>query len=365
VDSHAIEDPLTWLLIQSTSTENNTLTATRKRKVYFADENGIDDLSNVANVRSIKHTASNSVCLAAEVTVARPSKPQLSFSRAEDSASNPAQTPLTTVIDLCQSRNVCHHLKHHTNSCRDSQSNQCVGYLDSRNQFRHLFYCPSPRSTLTNLEGSDSSRRFLSLEDVMRQTPSDTLDLADQLKLAIKLTKGVLQFHSTPWLEEGWRIQDLAFFEHRNQLSEVDFDTLHLTSELSNRNPKETPPLTVMEGVESTSLASLIPFEDPAIDLGINNLTLFNLGAALLQIGCWKNLDELRQQKDLHEVHTIRRASNGRLLLGLGGKYRNIVQKCLRCNFGFGSDLKEETLLSAINSQVISPLEGMIDALTL
>jgi len=47
----------------------------------------------------------------------------------------------------------------------------------------------------------------------------------------------------------------------------------------------------------------------------------------------------------------------------LGPKYKDIVQKCLRCEFNSGTDLKDEALKAAVETQVISKLESMMDAM--
>jgi hypothetical protein len=237
-----------------------------------------------------------------------------------------------------------------------------------------MFYCPSFTNTATSWKLNATSRQSVSLEEVLHATPKATLDLCYQYELALKLTKAVLQFHSTPWLVEGWQIQDLAFFDHKGKHSEVDLTTLHLTSQLSDRKPNAPSSITAMEGVQSTSMTTLFPFQDLALDRGVHNLTLFHLGVALLQIGCWKTVEELRpqyvhhdtyQQPDPYDISTVRRVSGAGLLLPLGPKYERMVQKCLDCNFGSGKDLKEEALQSAITSQVVSELEAMIEVLKL
>ncbi|KAF2686941.1 hypothetical protein K458DRAFT_297848, partial [Lentithecium fluviatile CBS 122367] len=44
----------------------------------------------------------------------------------------------------------------------------------------------------------------------------------------------------------------------------------------------------------------------------------------------------------------------------LGRNYQLIVQRCLRCDFGAGSELEDVVLQQAVWSKVIFPLEALI-----
>jgi hypothetical protein len=94
--------------------------------------------------------------------------------------------------------------------------------------------------------------------------------------------------------------------------------------------------------------------------LGIYNSTLFCLGMALLEIGHWKTITELRSADfDANEIDTVRRLSKG--TAGLGTWYDDVVKKCTQC--GFGSDLSQVEVQRAVYSDVVCPLEGLIQML--
>jgi len=215
-----------------------------------------------------------------------------------------------------------------------------------------------------NIQRSITTRDLVSIEEILRMLSEDDVDPVDQLTLAVKLTKTVLQFHSTAWLKEYWGLADLALFDERSQLSKDSLCTLHLTAQMPNCGFMESSN-TMMEGIEATRTAATLTPEQAELDHGIRNLTIFSLGKALLQIGCWRPLytlhqSKLQEQHDPYYIKTARFVARGRLLQGLGPKYQNLVRKCLYNDFGFGHDLNKEELQSAINNQVISELETMI-----
>jgi len=163
--------------------------------------------------------------------------------------SNHAIPSDATFIDLCQSDNVCRHLIDGTSLAPEDQSSHCLGYLESQDQIRHLFYCPKPGEALISRTVDASPRRFLTLNEVFRLTDNATLDPALKVQLALNLTKAVLRFHQTPWLREGWQIQDFAFFDHKTKLSDMQFNTLHLTSQLTDYRVQPASLTSAMEDV--------------------------------------------------------------------------------------------------------------------
>lgn len=63
------------------------------------------------------------------------------------------------------------------------------------------------------------------------------------------------------------------------------------------------------------------------------------------------------------EVFTARRLGRGRT--HLGPVYQKIAQKCLRCDFGFGTKLSSRDLQAAVYNDVVCELESMIETLTI
>jgi hypothetical protein len=71
----------------------------------------------------------------------------------------------------------------------------------------------------------------------------------------------------------------------------------------------------------------------------------------------------LRIDGDPHEILTARRLAARPT--PLGPKYQSITRKCLSCDFGFGNDLAKEELQAAVYSDVVTPLEKMIESLSI
>jgi hypothetical protein len=94
---------------------------------------------------------------------------------------------------------------------------------------------------------------------------------------------------------------------------------------------------------------------------GIYNTTLFCLGMAFLEIGYWKSVTELAEDNELDSVDTVRMLAEN--TVGLGKRYDEMVKKCLRCDFAFGTDLNKVELQRAIWNEVVCPLEELIDRL--
>lgn len=95
---------------------------------------------------------------------------------------------------------------------------------------------------------------------------------------------------------------------------------------------------------------------------GINNLSLFFLGVALLDIAHWKPLENKMILRDEdNQVLTARRLAAKST--SLGPAYQKIAQKCLQCNFGFCTKLNNKGLQTAVYNDVVCELEGMIDRL--
>ena len=96
---------------------------------------------------------------------------------------------------------------------------------------------------------------------------------------------------------------------------------------------------------------------------GINNITLFFLGVALLEVAHWKPLESLSNPQDPNAILTARRLASKPS--PLGKRYQEVVRKCLQCNFGFGTDLSKKELQTAVYGDVVCPLEEMLKALSI
>jgi hypothetical protein len=173
--------------------------------------------------------------------------------------------------------------------------------------------------------------------------PSDAyLSVPEQLNLALRLARSVLQFHSTPWWRQHWDLSDLSYFDIENEVA----------SSLS------TPPIGFasfdessmrMQGLfETTDFSQL---NDENLRFGIRNIIMYRLGAALLQISRWELLD-------VCDVVQLRRKAEQPSRLG--PRYDDLARKCLYCDFGFGSDLGKRQLQYAVYTDVVCELEQIV-----
>src|SRR5260221_332078 len=69
--------------------------------------------------------------------------------------------------------------------------------------------------------------RSVSLEDILRSS-SQNISVEFQLGVAHRLAIAVLQYHSTPWLDSEWGIQDVCFFNAPDLSADDALETLYL-----------------------------------------------------------------------------------------------------------------------------------------
>lgn len=250
--------------------------------------------------------------------------------------------------DLGLSKDICKELTRQLNA-------KCLGHLDvhSDEAFRHSFYPAKDSFCKGALQSPSASQKAIAMDEVLDDSSRDFFSTLDRLRLARSLVTAVLKFHSTPWLSEFWRLRDLAFFKaHQSEEVSEALRTLHLGVEVTQHQ------LYSMEDVQasSDSLAPSQISEDERLYCGIDNSTLHSLGVALLQIDRWTRVEP----EDVLKVRKMAlRASS------LGPRYNEITQKCLRCDFGYGSDLTKPRLQEAVYENVIGALETMISSLEL
>jgi hypothetical protein len=220
--------------------------------------------------------------------------------------------------------------------------------------YKHKFYLRDKRIAANKPSGVQDINTVLSIFDIMRQDPDDFLQQEDQLRLAHRAALAILQYNDTPWFAARWRLGDLSYFGTHQKFDETTLKTLHLSSQITSPTQNNSG-TGAMEGITETTVSDEIRY-------GINNLPLFFLGVALLEIAHWKPLESKmipQDQKD--QVFTARRLALGRA--PLGPEYQRIAQKCLQCNFGFGTKLNSKSLQTAVYNDVVCELENMIGRL--
>ena len=225
----------------------------------------------------------------------------------------------------------------------DKLSAQCLGSLP-------VTFTILPLSTMVDMNFIPNDRnlgllqnRSISLERFLR-TSSQDLSVSDQLNLAYRLAAAVLQYHSTPWLRNDWRLQHVSFYNAEHSLSEDALQKLHFDVELNCRSAE---PVLLENALRKTNDVT-----------GTRNMTLAYLGIALLELGFRQPLQVLKGEQDLDDIVAARRLS--RKMSPLGPSYQRIVQKCLESGFGLGNDLLQNDLQQAVYREVVCPLKGML-----
>ena len=173
----------------------------------------------------------------------------------------------------------------------------------------------------------------ISLVELLRSATDKSMEISDQLKIAHKLTVALLQFQSTPWLSPC-----------RDQARELSAQNL--------ADPETYSKLTTTAAEAEAAPDHLL--------YGINNMELCSLGIALSAIGHRRPLQDLKLENEPNDIITARRLS-----IHLGRRYQEIIRKCLWCDFSAGFGLETTKLQSAVYSEVVVALEGMMRSLTI
>jgi hypothetical protein len=343
--------PTTGIVPKDTSeaekcVEQPPVKSKRKRKVMFADEEKETTSTSEKNART---TISSSTGASGRL-------------KAEDLVFTTSKSIATNTIDLCNIESACDFLRK-TCGCIDKVTDyQFVAFLQKPTFSKYIFYVSSGRH-VSYEEVTVLKNRNVSLYDFLQAEKEWTITIVHQLKLALKLTLAVLQYHSTAWLEPQWRLSQLMLTMSPSKAPE-DF-SLYLNSKLTPiqklvSSPALNPEISDVQMVDTVNTFSTKSSLTEDQKHGNHNSTLFCLGLALLEIAHWKSLSDLRQDYDQNDYDTVWRLGYATSALGQG--YDDIVLQCLRCDFGAKTtDLKRPELQNAVYSDIVCPLEGLIE----
>ena len=223
-----------------------------------------------------------------------------------------------------------------------SHAEACIGYRkSSNNDLRHRLMTAQDR-TSTAIQTHQCGPT--SLAYMIRSASEAEISIASQLKLALRLARAVLQFHSIPWWRRGWSLADMAYFDIDTELA-TSLSTLHIDAELFPRPCSSNGGMGDMQSVLSDADA------DARLLCGIRNVTLHSLGVALLPIGRLYPVDE-------DDIIQVRKAAER--ASPLGPRYDELMRKCLYRDFGFGHDLGRPRLRAAVYQGVVRELEALV-----
>ena len=254
--------------------------------------------------------------------------------------------------DLRQTKNICSFLMQRYSARVITPGLRCLGYLQDSGLYKHSFYFRN--GTMIHDLNAASQAKIYSIEDAMKQDVHDFIGIVDQLRIAHKLATAVLQYNETPWLPDHWRLLDMKYLGTSGTMDTTALRTLHLSSEITKRpNPAQ------MDGIELAKHAVTNQMRQ-----GITNSTLFCLGVALTEIAYWSPIEEkATDDDDKNPVLTARRLQKDRAP-PLGLEFQSIAKRCLSCDFGFGDQLSEKGLQSAVYTNVVCELEELITKFT-
>ena len=265
-----------------------------------------------------------------------------------DIATSPTPLPQVqpTEPEPKKHQNLCMHLS----QISVSPTGSYVYTLEQIRGCKHFVHGP------VNLCASQSS---VSLAQLIThgsgEKASSELPQYQRLSHAKALALAILQFHTTPWLPESWKSDNVFFcgtFEGGSQRRHGDA-VPHLNATLA---PAKS---TAMSGSQTTKTLALPAGVVP-------NLLLFDLGVMLLELAYNAPFQALRQQETLLEsantavadfTAALRLADEVGIFLGAG--FAAIVKKCLRCDFGCGNSLDNPALQARLYEDVVCKLDRL------
>ncbi|KAA6409068.1 MAG: hypothetical protein FRX48_07412 [Lasallia pustulata] len=260
-------------------------------------------------------------------------------SAASDDSRADETTSLADVQDLCQTLRLRKSAAH----------SSWAGILQHANPLKHII-CQ------VNDHLSYSCSTF-SLDEALSRTEHshETITIKEKLRLAKTLAVAVLEYHSTPWLNESWGSGDIFFY--------------------SVKDPEEHGllgiPFLKTLLVEDSREADLYKgrSEKKKSVFGGPNTCLYSLGIVLLELGFDAPLRSLRRDVDLErgqvdQSTNYRTADRLKYLVSkkLGGRYGAVVRKCLDCDFGSGYEFEDAALQDAVFCHVVEELDRCLKA---
>lgn len=167
----------------------------------------------------------------------------------------------------------------------------------------------------------------------------------ERVRLAKYLATAVLYCHATPWLNRAWRSEDIHFFD--------------------SPDPSVEQPQHVCAYMTSSVSTESLP-ASPAYPRLIRNPVLFGLGVMFLELAFQVPLAALARsidreeggKPDFDEYFTARRVvefSHGKI----SKSFKEVIKRCLYCDFGHDDDFKSHALQQAFYNNVITVLDDL------
>ncbi|KAF4621929.1 hypothetical protein G7Y89_g14415 [Cudoniella acicularis] len=259
--------------------------------------------------------------------------------------------------DFCKQHDLCEHISKWSRTTLTT-TDACIGYLGIEQTSSHRVlvtqpvnnHTPNPKSLaqlISSAVEGNYKGRFLCL---------------DIVRLAKQLASAILVFHGTPLLRESWQSEDIIFYDRT-------------TSSRRQRPSLTDPHLSVHVTDTTLSCHQQNPLQPKpsSHDRNIRNFHTYRLGVILLELGYQTPFSKLREEEDI-----LQSPQNGRsnrdlevanlisetLCTDMGAPFQKIVQKCLNCDFGNGTDLKSSGLQAAFQRDIVGELERIEERLS-
>ncbi|KAH7002587.1 hypothetical protein EDB80DRAFT_720802 [Ilyonectria destructans] len=257
------------------------------------------------------------------------------------------------VIDLMLVSDFCEHLHSQYRLC---PSQQCfIGCLGGKH-LQRFYIPPADRRVCDEPKSLEAIIAWIGANSMHRCLP-----LPVALQIAGSLAASVLQFHSTPWLPETWRSQDISFFSTELSVEdEIQLSHPHFQVQFSNHIKKS------MSQYSKASDLTLVNSEEVSLS-GARNEILFRLGIVLLEVGFSRPWHSLREEiLNLKKLPTNRRTDYhvaeklcAILMNQMGARYPRIIRKCIGCDFGL--DEPQDDLEASEELQDVFLLDVVIE----
>lgn len=255
-----------------------------------------------------------------------------------------------TLPNFCRHSNFCTHVQHLLS--QGCQRGHPLGYLDSKGCSKHLIYLSSQTQTISF---QASEKQFLTTFRQLYHEADHRLSRTEIIVLSKQLATAVLQYHTTPWLEDSWNSDHVL----------VDADSKHHASvgliDHRKSRPQFDSYLDVSIHNPSEVLQSPITSRSRTL---IRNWTLYSLGVMLLELAYRRPIQEMRKSQDIDvNEHNTNYYTADRIQQNvsqeMGIDFAEIVRKCIQCDFGYGADLSLTKLQEGFYEDVVQKLEDI------
>lgn len=280
----------------------------------------------------------------------------------------PPPSPTCQRLTLCESNRSSPDLELRGNLCSVLQRylrqqrlayNPCLGFLEVTADFKHLIYIDSPSS-----DANASMSLASLLASWHKRNVITGLSQYERVQLAKCLATAVLYYRASPWLKQSWRSEDIYFCrldKHASptllaSMSRIYKTPLYVNSSIRGPESEEEERCQTLDSSSSPSASFHLT----------RNPILFGLGTMLLELAFeapFKSLQrpiDIRQggREEFAEYFTATRLSK-LVSTKMCKSYKDIVERCLHCDFGCGDDLSDPTLQERFYSQVVCELDQL------